>query len=502
MADTIRVLIVENAPDDAELAADALRQGGLSPAVQRVETEDDLRRALGASCWDVILLDYVLPGLTGPKALRICRELVPDAPVIIVSGSVGEDAAVRMMKEGADDYVMKGQLTRLAAAIERAIADARARREHRRAEDELRESREWLSAILHSVGEAVIAIDAQGRVRFMNRVAEQLARCPESEALGKEVGRILRFLDSSGEPLPEPPSALALRGDAGCRPRDLLLDRGAGDLVPVINTAAPIRNSEGVIIGAAIALRDITERKRTEQKLQQTNQELYQFMYSVSHDLQEPLRMITLYTEMIRRRLQPLDADTTEYLRYVTTGAERMSALLADLRAYAELTRMESPPNEQTDAELVLQKVFVNLSAAIEESGAVIAHDPLPVLPVHSSHLMQLFQNLISNSLKYRRRESPAIHIGAERAGEHWKFSFADNGAGIPPEYSERVFEIFKRLHGADVPGTGMGLAICRRIVQRYGGRMWLDSAPGLGTTFYFTLPARDGSQCDAAGAP
>jgi PAS domain S-box-containing protein len=489
MTEPIRVLIVENVPDDAELAADALRQGGLSPTVQRVETEGDLRDALSADCWDVILLDYNLPGLTGPKALNICQELVPDAPVIIVSGSVGEDAAVRMMKEGADDYVMKGRLTRLPAAVERAIADARARREHRRAEDQLRESREWLSAILRSVGEAVIAIDAHGRIRFMNRVAEQLTHYPESKALGKEVSRILRFLDSSGEPLSEPPSALALRGDAGCRPRDLLLDRGAGDRVPVINTAAPIRNAEGAIIGAAIALRDITETKRTEEQLQQTNRELYQFMYSVSHDLQEPLRMITL-------RLDALDADTSEYLRYVVTGAERMSALLADLRAYAELTRMESQPDEQTDAELVLQKVFVNLSAAIEESGAVIAHDPLPVLPVHSSHLMQLFQNLISNSIKYRRSESPAIHIGAARVGEQWKFSFADNGVGIAAEYSELVFEMFKRLHGAEVPGTGMGLAICRRIVQRYGGRMWLDSVPGVGTTFYFTLPARDGSQC------
>lgn len=274
MADPIRVLIVENAPDDAELAADALRQGGLAPTVQRVETESELRRALSSICWDVILLDYVLPGLTGPKALRICREVVPDTPLIVVSGSVGEDTAVRMMKEGADDYVMKGRLTRLPAAIERAIADARSRREHKRAEDELRESREWLSAILRSVGEAVIAIDAQGRIRFMNRVAEQLTRCPESEALGKDVGQILRFVDSCGEPLCEPPSALALRGDAG-RPRDLLLEHGAGDRVPVINTAAPIRNAEGTIIGAAIALRDITERKRAEEQLEQINQELY-----------------------------------------------------------------------------------------------------------------------------------------------------------------------------------------------------------------------------------
>jgi PAS domain S-box-containing protein len=491
MRSPISVLIIENSPDDAELIADALRQRGLRPAVQRIETEDELRDALSSSCWDLILLDYVLAGLTGLKALQICREIVPDAPVIIVSGSVGEDAAVRMMKEGADDYVMKGSLTRLPAAAERAIADARARREHRRAEQELRENREWLSAILHSVGEAVIAIDAQGRIRFMNRIAERLAGCSESEALGKEVGQILRFLDSSGEPLDEPPSALALRGDAGCGPRDLLLERGAGDHVAVINTAAPIRNAEGAIIGAALALRDITERKRTEEQLQQTNQELYQFMYSVSHDFQEPLRMITLYTELIRRRLRDLDADTSEYLRYVITGAERMSALLADLRVYTELTRMDAPPDEETDAELVLQKVFINLSAAIEESGAVIVHDPLPVLPVHSAHLTQLFQNLISNSIKYRRSESPAIRIGAARVGEQWKFSFADNGVGIPAQYSERVFEMFKRLHSAEIPGTGMGLAICRRIVQRYGGRIWFQSVPGRGATFYFTLPAR-----------
>ncbi len=337
----------------------------------------------------------------------------------------------------------------------------------------------------------MIAVDAQDRIRFMNRVAERLAGCSESEALGKEAGHVFRFLDSSGEALGEPLSAPALRGDAGCGPRDLLLESGASNRIPVISTAAPIRNAQGAIIGAAIALRDITERKRTEEQLQETNQELYQFIYSVSHDFQEPLRMITLYAELIRRGLQNLDADTSEYLRYVITGAQRMSALLSDLRTYAELTRMEAPPDQETDAELVLQRVFINLSPAIEESGAVIVHDPLPVLPVHSAHLTQLFQNLISNSIKYRRSESPAIRIGAVRIGEQWQFSFADNGVGIPAQYSERVFEMFKRLHSADIPGTGMGLAICRRIVQRYGGRIWFQSVPGQGATFYFTLPAR-----------
>jgi PAS domain S-box-containing protein len=500
MADSIRVLMVENVADDAELAADMLRQGGLDLSFQRVETETELRHALAEGAWDLILLDYALPGFSGPKALKICQEVQADAPIIIVSGSVGEQAAVQMMKEGADDYVMKGNLARLPVAAQRSMADARARRERRLAQEELRENREWLYAILRSVGEAVIAVDAQGRIRFMNHAAEHLTACTAAQALGKRLKEIVQIVDSNGEPLGNTPSREALTGNTSNSDADCLLLRKTGERITVIETASPIRDERGATIGAVIALRNITERKRAEEQLQLANQELFQFMHSVSHDLQEPLRMIRSYTDLIKRKVAGNDADANEYLRYVIEGATRMSSLLSDLRDYAEITNSESPPAERTDAEIVLQGVFVSLGSIIEETSTVIVHDPLPTLPVYSSHLAQLFQNLISNAIKYRSPESPTIRIGAIKTGNQWKFSFADNGVGIEPEHSSRVFDFFKRLHGAEIPGSGMGLTICRRIVQRYGGRIWLESTPNAGSTFYFTLPAGDPDEDSAGG--
>jgi len=274
---------------------------------------------------------------------------------------------VEMMKQGADDYVMKDKLWRLPAALQRSMSDARVRREHRRAEE---------------------------------------------------------------------------------------------------------------------------ERKQALARLEEANQELHQFMHSVSHDLQEPLRMISIYADLTKRKLQHLDGDTVEYLRYVTDGARRMSTLLADLRAYVDATNVDALAIEDTDAEVVLQGVLANLASTIDESAAVVVHDPLPTLRVRASHLTQLFQNLISNAIKYRSEAAPTIRIHARREGDQWRLACTDNGLGISPEYRDRVFDFFKRFHSAKIPGNGMGLAICRRIVQRYGGRIWIESTPGAGSTFYFTLPS------------
>ena len=489
MPDAIRVLMVENVADDAELVADTLRTAGLEAVYKRVETERELRDALAGCQWDIVLLDYVLPGFSGPRALKICQQLCPDLPMIVVSGSVGEDAAVEMMKEGVDDYVIKGNLTRLPAAMTRALSNARVRRQHRQAQEELRTSREWLYAVLKNVAEAVIATDCAGRIRFMNGVAEELTGYPEAKAAGRHVDEIVQLRDAAGEPMRESTLSVALRSAVPVT-SDLLLIRGDGNTVPVIQSVAPIWSEASTMIGAVAAFRDITERKQAEAELQQANQELYQFLRSISHDLQEPLRMISTFAALIQRKLAHADDDVKEHLRYMVGGAQRMSTLLADLRAYAEITKANITPAEPSDAELVLQSVLVNLADAIDRSGAVIAHDPLPRLQVHESHLVQLFQNLISNAIKYRGNDPPTIHIRSHQSGGQWQFSFSDNGSGIAAKDQDRVFGLFQRFHGRDIPGSGMGLAICQRIVQRYGGRMWLESSPGVGSVFHFTLPA------------
>jgi PAS domain S-box-containing protein len=244
------------------------------------------------------------------------------------------------------------------------------------------------------------------------------------------------------------------------------------------------------------AARDITERRLTEDTLRQqaeelarSNKELEQFAYVASHDLQEPLRIVSSYVQLLARRYQgKLDQEADEFIAFAVEGANRMKILINDLLAFSRVgTRgRELAPVAMDD---VFDRVVSNLQLAIEESGATVTHDPLPQVLADDVQTVQLLQNLIANAIKFRSQEPPRVHIGARRQGDRWLFFVRDNGIGIDPQYNERIFILFQRLHNRDeYPGTGIGLAICRKIVERHGGRIWLESEPGNGTTFYFTL--------------
>jgi signal transduction histidine kinase len=234
-------------------------------------------------------------------------------------------------------------------------------------------------------------------------------------------------------------------------------------------------------------------------ELERSNQELQQFAYVASHDLQEPLRMVTSYLQLLNRRYEnQLDSDAREFIAFAVDGASRMHRLINDLLAYSRVgTR--SRPLEPTDSQAILDQVLMNLRVAIDETGAVVTHDPLPSVMADATQLAQLFQNLIGNAIKFRNERSPEIHIAvAQHTTEspavagRWLFSVRDNGIGIDPQYGERIFQIFQRLHGREeYDGTGIGLAICKRIVELHGGSIWVDSQPGEGATFHFSLPER-----------
>ncbi len=263
---------------------------------------------------------------------------------------------------------------------------------------------------------------------------------------------------------------------------------------------------------------EVAERKRAEEKLRRTvtdlehsNAELQQFAYVASHDLQEPLRMVSSYVQLLARRYKgKLDSDADDFIAFAVDGALRMQTLINDLLTFSRVgTR--GKPFEPTDCEAVLGHVLANLKLAIEESGAVITHDALPTVMADSSQLVQLIQNLTDNAIKFRGKETPHVHISATREseiGDHeskstnhelqttnykaWIFSIRDNGIGIDPEFFDRIFTIFQRLHNREeYPGTGIGLAVCKKIVERHGGRIWVESEPGKGTTFFFTIPDR-----------
>jgi light-regulated signal transduction histidine kinase (bacteriophytochrome) len=235
---------------------------------------------------------------------------------------------------------------------------------------------------------------------------------------------------------------------------------------------------------------DIDEQKKSEVELRRLNDDLKQFAFAASHDLQEPLRMMTSYSQLLVKGYQGnLDGEAAICVDFVTRGAERMRDLLADLLSYTRVTADEQEPSEFLDLNLILDGVQQDLSSVIETSGAVIIRDALPTLCLHEAHARQLFQNLISNAIKYKSNSPPIIQVRATRELSHWRFAVSDNGMGIEPEYHQTIFGVFKRLHGKTIPGTGIGLAICQRVVERYGGRIWVDSRLNEGSTFYFTLP-------------
>ena len=230
---------------------------------------------------------------------------------------------------------------------------------------------------------------------------------------------------------------------------------------------------------------------RLNDELRTSNEDLERFAFIASHDLQEPLRMITIYSQLLARRYASLtDPKAATYVKNIEAGTKRMRMLLADLLAYAEIGARFEQPAQPVDLNLVVQKVNENLALAIAESGAVITVARLPVIRGFESHFTPLFQNLIGNAIKYRGEQPPKIEIMANRTKEHVEIWVCDNGIGIAPEYHSKIFVAFKRLHGQKIPGTGIGLAICQRVVERYGGRIWVESKLGQGSKFIFTLPA------------
>ena len=234
------------------------------------------------------------------------------------------------------------------------------------------------------------------------------------------------------------------------------------------------------------------EYQRAQQELVRSNRDLEHFAYVASHDLQEPLRMVAIFTQLLAERYRgKLDADGERYMQFVTEGALRMQTMIEDLLTFSRLGR-GGLNAKSTDCHQVVEKALHNLAGAVEESGAVVGYEGLPVVIADAGLLLQLFQNLLGNAIKFRRSEPPSIQVRAEEEGTEWVFAVSDNGIGISPEFAETIFVIFRRLHTRqEYPGNGLGLAICKKVVEQHGGRIWLESEPGQGSTFKFTLPKR-----------
>jgi PAS domain S-box-containing protein len=357
-----------------------------------------------------------------------------------------------------------------------------------------------LATIVDSSHDAIIGQTLQGIVTSWSPGAEKMFGYSAQETIGKP----LLFLFPPD--LMSEEESILEKIQKGRRIVDFetIRRKKDGSNIHVSLTISPLRTQWGKLHGVSKIARDITYRKQMEQQverqrmklvrhaavLKQSNEDLEQFAYIASHDLQEPLRTIHGFTQLLAERYQDqLDPQAKEFIEFVTDGAERMQTVIQDLLKYSR-AQSKTLQFQPVDAERVLQELLQLLTHTIEETEASITHGPLPTVRTDPGHFRHLLQNLITNALKYKNAKSPQVHISSRESSEEWEFSIQDNGIGIAPEYFEKIFLPFKRLHTRkEYQGTGIGLAICKKIVERGGGRIFVESELGKGATFSFTIP-------------
>jgi PAS domain S-box-containing protein len=344
-------------------------------------------------------------------------------------------------------------------------------------------------AAVESSPNGMVMINREGRIELINREVERLFGYARDELLGQRIELLVPDRLRGRHPGFRSDFFADPRARAMGAGRDLFGVRKDGVEIPVEIGLNPIETNEGLFVLASVV--DITERKRSENELRRSNEELERFAYVASHDLQEPLRMVGSYVQLLAKRYRgKLDADADDFISFALDGALRMQRLIEDLLAFSRVgTR--GAALLATDTNVVLETALEHLTLAIGEAAGSVTHDRLPAVLADASQLEHLFLNLISNALKFRGAEPPRVHVAAARGDGVWRFSVRDNGIGIEPQYFERIFVIFQRLHAReDYAGTGIGLAIAKKIVERHGGRIWVESELGSGATFFFTLPA------------
>ena len=349
--------------------------------------------------------------------------------------------------------------------------------------------------LLEAAPDGMVVVNQRGEIVLLNAQSEKQFGYLRNELIGRKVKSIIpegfaeRLIADGTRTAAE---ALAQHIGTGIELNGLRKD---GSEFPIEIMLSPLESAEGILVTAAI--RDITTRKEAEanlvqnvKELNRSNEELEQFAYVASHDLQEPLRMVASYTQLLSRRYKgKLDSDADEFIAFAVDGANRMQRLIQDLLTFSRVGK-KGQDLLDISSDDALQQAILNLRGAIEDSGALVTHGPLPEVRANEIQLTQLFQNLVGNAIKYQGPGIPHIHISAAKNGApRWNFSVKDDGLGIDPQFFERIFGMFQRLHKRDeFAGTGMGLAICRKIVERHGGIISVESTPGEGSTFHFTL--------------
>jgi two-component system NtrC family sensor kinase len=567
------VLIVEDSPTQAlrlRLVLEA--QGWIGVTVG---TAEEALEQIDRDPPEVIVVDYCLPGMSGDELCRrICMEITTRAiPIIMLTADEDEEAEVRGLESGADDFFKKSADTEILVARIRRMLERSAgptmptdiggstptlpTLRLPRSESAFRPARIvavddsetylcHLRCLLERDGYTLDTLtDAKEALRQIDCRSYDLALVdlvmPEMDGIAvcRQIVALRRQLDN-------PIAVLMLTGREAKEDLTRALEAGADDFVGKSSDEAvlkgrirallrrkffqqenqrileELKNKELETIAAraekeaavareaderrqvaeeaALELRQAkTELERANQELMRSNDELRQFAFIASHDLQEPLRSVTSFCNLLKEEYQDkLDEQADNYIERVVQGAQRMKALVTGLLSYSRVSRDEQPTLGEVDIRAVVADAIANLQSSVQDSGAEICLGELPTVIGDRVQLCQLLQNLLGNAILYRGDRPPKIFVDAARDGHSWEFSVQDNGIGIAPEYHQQIFEIFRRLHSRDkYPGTGIGLAVCKKIVQRHNGRIWVESQPGAGTTFRFTLQAAREPQVD-----
>ncbi len=426
------------------------------------------------------------------RIAAVANEMEDDETALLQSRSAAADQSAAETS----DLILAGILVALGVLTLAALIIRQEVAERRKAQQALEKSQKLYEGLFECAADPLILTDRQGYIVRANAEAERTFGYERGELAGQsleiliperfraahEQHRQKYYFEGRTRPMGAGLDLFGLRKNGSEFPVDIMLS---------VNQAWDEPLAQAVI-------RDITERKQAQheltvraQELARSNADLENFAYVASHDLQEPLRMVSSYTQLLGERYRgKLDAEADEFIAYAVDGAQRMQVMIQDLLNYSRLTRKPAQM-EPVDCNVVLGRALNNLQAAIQEIGAEISAGPLPVIKGDASQLLQLFQNLIGNAIKFRGPRTPSIQVSAMMKRGDWTFSVQDNGIGIEPQYREQIFGMFQRLHTRkEYSGTGIGLAVCKRVVEGHGGKLWVESEPGKGSSFFFTLPA------------
>lgn len=499
--DKVKLLLVDDDRDNL-LALQAVLDP-LSEDLLLAQSGTDALRLCLEHDFAAILLDVRMPEMDGFETAELirARKRSRQTPILFLTAYRSDEQLFRGYDLGAVDFLFKPIVPEvLQSKVAVFVELCRSEQMLRRQTEALARTEQKFRAVLEAAPDAMVITGEDGSIRLANSRTDTLFGYSRVELLDLNIRNLIPDWESPGHPEED---AQAKTPPVEARLTGLHQD---GSSFPVEITRSPFESDEGLLITTAI--RDATDQVKAEERIRRINAELErrvaertveltrsnealrQFAWAASHDLQEPIRMVLSYSQWVAKSARPkLDPTEAEMLEFVRENAARMATLLAALRQYIYISESGDQVLTQVDCNVAVRTALLHLEGMVAESGAVVDVNPLPNISSIEVLLVQLFQNLIGNAIKYRSSDPPRICISAEQRAGTWTFSVEDNGIGIEPQYVEYIFGVFKRLHGKKYSGTGIGLAICKAAVDRLGGRIWVESKPGNGSIFRFSLP-------------